>query len=77
MTTAETGETFVTTGDIAQALGRRVCQVRYAIESRDIRPAGRAGLVRLFRASAIEAVHAALEEIDARRKRTAGGGVPP
>ena len=63
---------FVTTGEIATTLGRSVYQVRYAVDSRGIRPVGRAGLVRVFDRSAVEAVRKALHEIDERR-----GTVPP
>ena len=60
-------ETFVTVREIAETLGRSVYSVRYAVDSRGIEPARRAGLVRLFDTSAINATRDALVEIDAKR----------
>ena len=62
--------TFLTSGDIAHALGRSVFQVRYVLDSRpDIQPCARAGLVRLYPAEVVERVRAELAGIDARRRK--------
>ena len=59
---------FLTSGDIAQAVGRSVFQVRYILDSRrDIRPVGRAGLVRLYSGEVVGRVRAELAAIDAKR----------
>ncbi len=46
-----------TSGDIARALKAKVTRVRHILATREhVRPVGRAGLVRLYRESAIQAV---------------------
>ncbi|MCH8344705.1 MAG: hypothetical protein IH983_12050 [Planctomycetes bacterium] len=62
--------TFLTSGDIAQALGRSVFQVRYVLDSRpDIQPLARAGLVRLYSGEVVEHVRAELAAIAAKRAK--------
>lgn len=68
---ATANATFLTSGDIAQAVGRSVFQVRYVLDSRrDIRPVGRAGLVRLYSPDIIERVRAELGNIEAKRAKS-------
>jgi len=63
----------LTSGDIARTLGRKVEAVRHVLASRPdlIQPVGRAGLVRLYQRSALDAVRAELDAIAARRRRQA------
>ena len=50
-------ERLYTSGDIARALKAKVTRVRHILATREhVRPVGRAGLVRLYRKSAIQAV---------------------
>ena len=54
---------FVTSGDIARALGAKVTRVRHILATREhIRPAARAGMVRLYTESAISDVAAELRQ---------------
>lgn len=70
MTTTDTA--FLTSGDIAERLGRDVAQVRHVLASRpDIRPVARAGLTRLYPMAVVSRVAMELAEIDARRERRA------
>lgn len=62
--------TLLTSGDIAQAVGRSVFQVRYILDSRrDICPVGRAGLVRLYSGEVVERVRVELAAIAAKRAK--------
>ena len=60
-----------TSGDIARCLDANVNRVRYLLATRDIRPIGRAGMVRLYAESAIEAVARELTPAKAASPRVA------
>ena len=62
---------FWTTGAIARALGVETHRVAYAIRTRGIRHAGRAGRLRLFDRQAVGQIDAALKEAAGR---PGGGG---
>jgi hypothetical protein len=53
---------LVTVGDIARRLGVPTHRVQYVILARGIKPAGRAGVLRLFDAEAVERIAAALRK---------------
>ena len=62
---------FVTSGGIAEALGRDVSHVRHILASRnDIRPVGRAGLVRIYAPDVIARVRAELDAIEVKRAKS-------
>jgi hypothetical protein len=56
--------TLLTLGDIAKRIGEPIHRVRYAIESRKIEPAGRAGQLRMFLESDVELIQSVLRRID-------------
>ncbi len=58
-----------TPGVIADELGVSLNRVLYVLQKRshDIRPIGRAGVLRLYDRSAVEAIRNELEEIDRRQ----------
>ncbi len=59
---------------IGERLGVPAPRVLYVLRARPgIRPAARAGAVRVFRDAAVEAVAAELREIEARRQMREGG----
>ena len=59
---------FVTSGDIARALGAKVTRVRHILATREhIRPVARAGMVRLYTESAIRDVAVVLDHDQAAR----------
>jgi hypothetical protein len=58
-----------TPGVIASELGESLDRVLYALRRHNIRPIGRAGVLRLYDRAAVEAVRDALRAIDARRCR--------
>ena len=61
---------LTTTGKIAEKLGEPLHRVQHVLRTRhDIRPAARAGVLRLNDAAAVEQVRQALEAIDAARSR--------
>ena len=70
-----------TSGDIARALKAKVTRVRHILATREhVRPVGRAGLVRLYRESAIQAVSDELgiqEDRSAQRTRVVGAKEHP
>jgi len=61
---------LVTVGVIGERLGVQVARVAYILRTRPhIRPAARAGTVRLYREIAVAQVRDALGEIEARREQ--------
>ena len=59
--------TMTTIGAIARRLGQPLHRVQYVVRTRQIRPCGRAGNVRVFPEETIEAVDAELQRIDERQ----------
>ncbi len=59
-----TAQHFHTSGDIARTLGQPFSRVRWILDTRDIQPIGRVGIVRLYNDAAIERVRAELESAD-------------
>lgn len=57
---------LLTVGEIAIRLGQPVHRVDYAIRSRGIRPAARAGRLRVFSTEAIAQIQDAIDEADRR-----------
>jgi hypothetical protein len=65
---------LVTSGDIAEALDRDAGRVRHVLDTRrDIRPVGRAGIVRVYTRDVIKRVRSELEAIDQRRRTPTAG----
>jgi hypothetical protein len=62
---------YVTTGDIARLTGRDRDQISYALRKGGVEPIGRAGIVRLFPASAIDIVQEFFETRDRKEIRHA------
>ena len=60
-------EILLTTGEIARRLDERTHRVEYIIKSRGIRPAGRAGHLRVFTAQDLSRIAANLRRPDASR----------
>jgi len=59
-----------TSGDIARLLDTGVVRVRHVLNTRDdIKPIGRAGIVRLYGDDAIRRVEAELAIIECRRRK--------
>jgi hypothetical protein len=56
-----------TPGVIAAELDAPLSRIRYVLRKRGIKPIGRAGVLRLYDRSAVEAVRDALREMDQRR----------
>lgn len=56
---------LLTVGDIAAELDVAIHRIRYAIATHHIRPKQRAGIIRLFDESAVEALRELLSEKDA------------
>jgi hypothetical protein len=65
---------FLTVGAIARRLDEPLHRVEYAIRSRDIRPVGMAGNLRVFDDEALETIADVLREIDARLARHEAAG---
>ena len=64
-----TSPRLYTSGDIAKALNAKVTRVRHILATRDqIRPVGRAGLVRLYDRQAVALIRHELNAIDARQE---------
>ena len=61
---------LMTSGQIARFLGKHVQRVRYVIDSRDIEPEARVGIVRLFSPAAVDRVRREIADIDAGRAQT-------
>jgi hypothetical protein len=59
--------TLPTVGEIARRLGVRLHRVEYVIRSRDIRPVGRAGNLRIFSDADVEYIRGELRRIDGER----------
>ena len=59
----------LTTGQIAEQLGENRDKVSYAVRRAGVEPIGRAGLVRLFPASAVETVRTFLAARQPHRRR--------
>lgn len=59
---------LLTVGEIAARLGQPIHRVSYAIKSRGIRPAAKAGQLRVFSTECIAQVQDALDEADDRRE---------
>jgi hypothetical protein len=69
----------VTASEIARILGASVVRVRHVLATRNIEPAARAGLVRVYDATAIARVRrelAAIDERQAVRSETTTGQDP-
>jgi hypothetical protein len=61
----------LTAGEVAIRLNKPFFRVAYAIKSRGIAPAIRAGQIRLYGPAEVEKIAAALRQIEARRWPTA------
>ncbi|NLS92036.1 MAG: MerR family transcriptional regulator [Planctomycetaceae bacterium] len=59
--------TLPTVGEISRRTGQPVHRIEYVIRSRDIRPAGRAGNLRVFTEADVNRIASELERIDADR----------
>lgn len=57
-----------TPGVIAAELGAPISRVLYVLQKRDIKPIGRAGVMRLYDRLAVETVRDALREMDQRQR---------
>lgn len=67
----------LTIRQLAQRLAEPEHRVRYAVESRNIQPAARAGAVRLFSENQVPAIRAAIDSLANRmRTRDATSPVP-
>ena len=64
---------ILTSGDLARILGRTEPQIRYALKSRAIQPAGKAGVANVYHRAVIGDLQRALEGID--RSNARGNGV--
>jgi hypothetical protein len=64
-------KTFWTVARIAEHLGAPRHRVEYVIETRGIRPIGRAGIARVFDASDVDLIGSALARIEAEREGVA------
>ena len=62
-----TAPTLPTVGEIARRLGQPLHRVEYMIDSRRIRPIGRAGNSRVFSEAAVDYIKAELKRIDERK----------
>jgi len=60
-----------TIGEIARRLGVAVHRVEYVIRTRNLRPAARAGNIRVFSETDVAYVASEVRRIDADRERTA------
>lgn len=67
MNTTTTPFRLLSLGDIAQLLGESKARVAYIIDSRGIKPAGRAGIVRVFGEDAVDRIRTELRRIDQRK----------
>ena len=67
-------ENLVTLGEIARRMGVRRSRVDYAVEKAGIQERGRAGILRLFSASQIPVIEAALSTVRTRRPATSVKG---
>ncbi len=74
MASVTTTSAVPTTGAIAQRLGEPLHRVEYVIRSRHIRPAHRAGHVRIFTEADVATVREELRRIDARRQGESNDG---
>ena len=63
--------TVPTVGEIARRLGESLHRIEYVIRSRNIRPAGRAGHVRIFAEAEVAHIADELRRIDARQEPAA------
>lgn len=59
--------TLLTLGDLARACGVRLHAMKYALATYDVRPAQRAGIVRLFSAAQLPHIQSVLRRIAQRR----------
>lgn len=57
----------LTPGEIARRCGVQLHRVSHILDTRDIKPIGRAGIVRIYDDAALERVREELSKIDARR----------
>jgi hypothetical protein len=58
---------LLTTGEIAARLGQPIHRVDYVVRARGIRPAARAGRLRVFGTEAIAQIQDAIDAADDRR----------
>jgi len=65
-----------TVGEIARRLGESLHRIEYVIRSRNIRPAGRAGHVRIFDETDVAHIADELRQIDARQELVPAPGEP-
>ncbi len=65
-----------TVGEIARRLGESLHRIEYVIRSRNIRPAGRAGHVRIFGEADVAHIADELRQIDARQEHVPAPGEP-
>jgi hypothetical protein len=57
----------LTLGRIAQRLGEPLHRIAYIVESRHLKPSGRAGCLRIFSESDLQYIASELRRIDAER----------
>lgn len=62
------GSGLLTAAEVAAEVGLPPSRARHFLDSRGVRPAARAGLVRLYRPDAIERVREAAREVEERRR---------
>jgi len=60
-------KTFLTVGEVAKKLGCPIWKVQYLLRARDIKPIGRAGVLRLFAPGIVDVLRKELETIQQRR----------
>jgi hypothetical protein len=61
-------ETFLTVGEVAKKVNCPIWQVQYLLRARDIKPIGRAGVLRLFAPGVVDRLRNELDAIQERRE---------
>lgn len=64
-------ETFLTMGEVAKKADCPIWQAQYLVRARDIKPIGRAGVLRLFAPGVVEVLRRELHLIQQRREKVA------
>jgi hypothetical protein len=70
-----TDQKFLTVGAISARIGQSISRVQYLIQSRGLRPVGRAGNMRVFDESVLPALRQAAAEADLRSGKEVGSDV--
>jgi hypothetical protein len=68
MNSVHTPPQLRTAGVIATEIGEPLARVLYVLRNRDIKPIGRAGVLRLYDRKAVDLVRDAIRDMDRRRE---------